>query len=66
MSDKIILNHENKLLKWKIPTISQNTLNAIQNVYAGKKWGKHLTEVQQRLIQENPQLIKFIENQVGK
>lgn len=61
-----VIDHNNKLLEWKIPTISKNTLNAIQHVYSGKKWGKHLTKVQHRLIQENPQLVKFIENQVGK
>jgi hypothetical protein len=55
-----------KLRNWRLPVISKTTLDAMQQVYAGKKWGQHLTEVQQRLIQENPYLITFIENQVGK
>jgi hypothetical protein len=35
-------------------------------VYAGKKWGKHLSVFRDRLIQENPQLVKFIESQISK
>jgi hypothetical protein len=54
------------LRTWRLPIISKDTLDAMYQVYAGKKWGQHLTEVQQRLIQENPHLVQFIESQVGK
>ena len=49
-----------------LPIISSKTVDAIQHVYAGKKWGKHLSVFRDRLIQENPQLVKFIESQIGK
>jgi hypothetical protein len=49
-----------------LPVVSSNTIDAMFQVYAGKKWGKHLSEVRDRLLQENPHLVKFIENQVGK
>jgi hypothetical protein len=35
-------------------------------VYAGKKWGIHLSEVRENLMRDNPNLVKFIESQVGK
>jgi len=49
-----------------LPVVSAKTVDAIFQVYAGKKWGKNLEKVRDRLIAENPHLIKFIENQVGK
>jgi hypothetical protein len=55
-----------KLRNWKLPIVYKDTLDAMYQVYAGKKWGQHLTKVQQRLLQENPYLVQFIENQVGK
>jgi hypothetical protein len=50
----------------RLPVVSAKTVDAIFQVYAGKKWGKHLSELRDRLLQENPELVKFIENQVGK
>jgi hypothetical protein len=58
--------NKKKLRSWRLPIVSQNTLDAMYQVYAGKKWGQHLSQVQQRLMQENPYLVTFIENQVGK
>jgi hypothetical protein len=49
-----------------LPIVSGKTIDAIHHVYAGKKWGNHLTAVRDRLVQENPQLVKFIESQIGK
>jgi hypothetical protein len=49
-----------------LPIVTGKTLDAIHHVYAGKKWGKHLTAVRDRLVQENPQLVRFIESQIGK
>jgi len=49
-----------------LPVVTTTTFEAIFAVYAGKKWGKHLNEFRDMLVLENPQLIKFIESQVGK
>ena len=49
-----------------LPIVSAKTIEAIQHVYAGRKWGRHLGEVRDRFVQENPQLVTFIERQVGK
>jgi hypothetical protein len=49
-----------------LPIVSGNTIDGIHHVYAGKKWGTHLTEFRDRLMQENPHLVKFIESQVSK
>jgi hypothetical protein len=49
-----------------LPIVSPHTIDAIQHVYAGKKWGKQLTEYKDRLLQENPHLVRFIENQVSQ
>jgi hypothetical protein len=55
-----------KQVNHRLPIVTAKTIDAIFHVYAGKKWGKHLTEMRESLIQENPQLVKFIESQVGK
>jgi hypothetical protein len=55
-----------KLLHHGLPVVSNKTFDAIFHVYAGKKWGQHLEQVKDRLIEENPYLIKFIESQIGK
>ena len=49
-----------------LPVVSAKTLDAIFQVYAGQKWGKNLEKVRDRLIADNPHLIKFIESQVSK
>jgi hypothetical protein len=49
-----------------LPVVSENTINAIHQTYVGERWGAHLEEVKSRLLQENPALTHFIENQVGK
>jgi hypothetical protein len=49
-----------------LPIVTPHTIDAIQHVYAGTRWGKHLTAVRDRLIQENPHLAKFIESQVSQ
>jgi hypothetical protein len=49
-----------------LPIVSHTTIDGIHHVYAGKKWGTHLTEFRDRLIQENPHLVRFIESQISK
>ena len=49
-----------------LPIVSSKTVDAIHHVYSGKKWGEHLSVFRDRLIQENPHLVKFIESQIGK
>ena len=55
-----------KQVNHSLPIVTAKTIDAIFHVYAGKKWGKHLSEMRDYLILENPQLVKFIESQVGK
>jgi hypothetical protein len=57
---------KNKLLELGLPIVSNKTLDALHQVYAGKKWGIHLSELKENLIRDNPNLVKFIESQVGK
>jgi hypothetical protein len=57
---------KNKLIKQYLPVVSKKTLDALHHVYAGKKWGVHLTELREDLLRDNPNLVKFIESQVGK
>jgi hypothetical protein len=54
------------LSKQGIPVISNQTLDAVYEVYVGNKWGIHLTELKENLLRDNPNLVKFIESQVGK
>ena len=61
-----ISTQDKKQVNHRLPIVTAKTIDAIFHVYAGKKWGKHLTEMRERLIQENPQLVKLIESQVGK
>jgi hypothetical protein len=49
-----------------LPIISGNTIDAIYHVYGGKRWGEHLTAYKDQLIQENPELVEFIESQISK
>jgi hypothetical protein len=59
-----IIEPKKELFSQGLPVVSAKTVDAIFQVYAGKKWGKHLAELRDRLLQENPQLVKFIENLV--
>jgi len=60
-------SEQNKALKGQgLPVVSAKTLDAIFQVYAGKKWSSNLEKVRERLISENPHLVRFIESQVGK
>jgi hypothetical protein len=54
------------LVKKGLPVVSRKTIEAIQHVYAGEKWGRQLGETRDTLMQENPHMVKFIESQVGK
>jgi hypothetical protein len=54
------------LLGQGLPVVSNKTIDALYQVYAGKKWGIHLTELREILLRDNPNLAKFIERQVGK
>jgi hypothetical protein len=57
---------KNKLLEQGLPVASNKTIDALYQVYAGEKWGIHLSEVRENLIRDNPNLVKFIENQISK
>jgi len=55
-----------------MPVISQETIDAVVGRYSGRTgkegtdWGLHLTEIQKRIIREDPNLVKYIEIIVGK
>ena len=61
-----IIDGNKTLLNQGIPVVSKKTLDAVYEVYAGKKWGIHLSELREILLRDNPNLVKFIERQVGK
>jgi UDP-galactopyranose mutase len=61
-----IIDGKEILSRQDIPIVSNQTINAMYQVYAGKKWGIHLSEVRENLMRDNPNLVKFIESQVGK
>jgi hypothetical protein len=55
-----------------LPVVSQQTIKSIVDRYVGRKmgngetdWGNYLTEVQHRLVREQPDLVEFIESQVN-
>lgn len=62
---------DNKTTSRGLPVVSDATLQALRSRYGGRRrgeatdWGSHLEEVKQRMIEENPNLVKFIEGQVG-
>ncbi len=50
-----------------LPVVEGSTVDAMwQNYTTRESWGEHLEEVKQRLLDENPELVGFIESQVGK
>jgi hypothetical protein len=50
-----------------LPVVSSSTTRSIwENYTTRESWGEHLTEVQQRLVDENPELVAFMESQVGR
>jgi hypothetical protein len=57
---------KNKLIEHGLPVVSNKTIDALYQVYAGEKWGTHLNGLRESLLQDNPNLVRFIENQVGK
>ena len=61
-----IIGRKKILLKQSIPVVSHQTLEAVYESYAGNKWGIHLAELREDLLRDNPNLVKFIESQVGK
>ena len=54
-----------------LPVVSRETVEAITSRYLGRRqgestdWGVFLMGVKERLLAENPQLVAFIEAQVG-
>ena len=59
---------EPKYTSKEMPVISQETLDALLSRYSGERngeWGQYITEVQQRIVREDPVLVKFLEMQVG-
>ena len=61
-----VIDGKKILIRHDIPKVSKKTVDALYQVYAGEKWGKHLSELRNNLIRDNPHLVKFIERQVGK
>ena len=54
-----------------IPVISGETLEALKSQYTdnsgdGQTWGERLTDMQEKVVATNPNLVQFIEMQVGK
>lgn len=53
-----------------LPVVSETTLKAVMSQFAsggkGRRWGEHLETVKEGLIKENPNLVEFIEKQVGR
>jgi hypothetical protein len=48
-----------------LPVVTRESIDSIKQMY-GEKWGEHLEEVKARMVKENPVLVEFINNQVGK
>ena len=61
-----VIDGKKTISKYDISVVSKQTIDALYQVYAGEKWGIHLSEVRENLIRDNPNLVKFIETQVGK
>jgi hypothetical protein len=55
-----------------MPVVSNETMNAITSRYLHRNqgqstdWGLFLTQVKERLLSEDPQLVAFIQNQVSR
>lgn len=50
-----------------LPVVETSTVEALwQNYTTHERWGDHLEAVKQRMIDENPELVSFIESQVGR
>jgi len=50
-----------------LPVVEAETVTALwQNYTTREDWGDHLEEVKQRLLDENPELVTFVESQVSK
>lgn len=54
-----------------IPIISSDTLEALRSQFSdnsgdGQSWGDRLTDMQTELIEKNPHLVDFINQQVGR
>ena len=63
------MSNSQKITSKGLPVVTQTALDALWETYttsSGEKWGTRLTEVQKRLISEQPALVKFIESQVNK
>ena len=61
-----VIDGKKTISKYDISVVSKQTIDALYQVYAGEKWGTHLSEVRENLVRDNPHLVKFIETQVGK
>ncbi len=53
------------------PVISAETVEALKSQYTdnsgdGQTWGDRLTDMQHKVIDNNPRLVEFVEMQVGK
>jgi hypothetical protein len=51
-----------------MPVVTEETLRTINDGFTkgAEKWGDHLERIKARIIEEQPNLTKFIEAQVGK
>ncbi len=61
-------SNKQKLTSKGLPVVTQDGVAALWETYTvgGERWGVRLTEVQKRLIQEQPALFSFIESQINK
>ena len=58
---------ESKETSRGLPVIGKGTVESIWETFTtSEDWGEHLEEVKSHLVKENPELVKFIESQVGK
>jgi hypothetical protein len=53
-----------------LPFVTEQSIRAIESQFTtggeGKRWGDHLETVKKRMVEENPNLVEFINKQVSK
>jgi hypothetical protein len=50
-----------------LPVVKSGKVESMwENFTERENWGEHLEEVKERTVNENPELVKFWESQVGK
>lgn len=51
-----------------MPVVTDETLRTVNEAFTKgtERWGEHLERIKVRIIEEQPNLTKFVEGQVGK